>query len=500
MAEQPKLADRPYQEIVDDVLTAIVGGVVNEPHLFDIKLADYPLSETADSQRGIRSITGTASGEHRTFQPGTDYMFVPGTDTEPAKVRWLMDGGVHPDHGTEFLIDYFRPGRPSLLTDINVGSVTRTLAEALSRELAVVYQQINLAYLAGFIDWASGKSLDFVVSILDVTRKTAEFAEGEVTFFRNPNVSGAITINAGVRLTTSDGRITFETTNLRTLQPGQNRINVPVRATIAGNDGIVEANTITQLSQPVAGVDRVANFDRTRRAAQDESDDELRKRAKAKLRGLNQCTIPALEQAAREAHAEDLEIRDPQWPPDQPDKWTPPGTVQVLIKGDPDRFEAVRAAIEDARAAGVSVQVSARVVFFKPRMQVKVNPQVTPVGRGQIKQDIIAALAAYTATLTSGQPVSGPHMRTEVVKALDVPAAQLAEVAQLRDVVVWLMDPDDPARPGERVPRRDLLVHAGRPATDNDIQNWDFEINTEVSGKKALPTLDFTPDDIALTE
>jgi len=496
MAE-PKLIERPYQEIVDDVLTAIVGGVVNEPHIFDIKVAEYPLSETADPQRGIRGITGTAAGEHRTFQPGTDYVFVPGTDTEPAKVRWLMNGGVHPDHSTEFLVDYYRPGRPSPLTDINVGSVTRTLAEAISRELAVVYQQINLAYLSGFIDWATGKSLDFVVAILDVTRKTAEFAVGEVAFFRDPNVSGAITINAGVRLTTSDGRVTFETTNLRTLQPGQNQVNVPVRATIAGNEGIVEVNQITQLLQPIAGIDRATNFDRTQRAAADESDEELRKRAKARLRGLNQCTIAALERAAREARAEDVEIRDPQWPLNQSDKWTAAGTVQVLIKGDPDRFEAVQAAIEGVRAAGVSVQVIARLVFFKPRMQVKVDPNVTPAGRAQIKRDVVAAMAAYTATLSSGQPILGQEMRRAVARALAVPESRLNEVAQLRDVVAWFMDP---AKPGERVPRRDLLVRDSQPAADADIQNWEFEIRTEVNGKKALPVLDFTPDDIALTE
>jgi uncharacterized phage protein gp47/JayE len=498
--EEPKLIERPYQEIADDVLTAIVGGVVNEPHIFDVRVAEYSLSEPADPLRGVRGITGTANKKHRTFQPGTDYHFVPGTDTEPAQVRWLMNGGVYPDHGTEFLVDYYRPDSPSPLTDINVGSVTRTLAEAVSRELAIVYEQINLAYLSGFIDWATAKSLDFVVAILGVTRKTADFAEGTVTFFRAPNITGAITINAGVKLTTSDGRVTFETTNLRTLQPGQNRINVPVRATVAGDEGIVPANQITQLLQLIAGIDRVTNFDRTRRAAADESDEALRKRAKARLRGLNQCTIPALEQAARAAGAKDLEIRDPQYPSDQSDKWIDPGKVQVLIKGDPDYFDAVRGAIEGVRAAGVWVQVIARQVFVKPRLQVKVAPGVTPAGRVQIKQDVVAAVADYVATLTSGDAVSGPQIQQKVAQALDVPVPGLEEVAQLRDVMVWLMDPDDPVQPGERVPRRDLLVHDGQPATDSDIQSWEFEIQTQVDGKKALPVLDFTPDDIALTE
>ena len=49
------LIERPYQEIVDDILTAMVGGVVREPIFFDVKEDLYPLSRPASA---IRSITG----------------------------------------------------------------------------------------------------------------------------------------------------------------------------------------------------------------------------------------------------------------------------------------------------------------------------------------------------------------------------------------------------------------------------------------------------------
>ena len=85
----------------------------------------------------------------------------------------------------------------SPLTDINVGSVTRTVTEAIAREIAFVYQQINQAYFSAFIDTATGKALDLVVSIIGVQRKTKEFAEGLVTFFRDPSAGdGNITIPA----------------------------------------------------------------------------------------------------------------------------------------------------------------------------------------------------------------------------------------------------------------------------------------------------------------
>jgi phage-related baseplate assembly protein len=418
---------------------------------------------------------------------------VEGGDTEPAKVRWLMQDGLYPDHQTEFLADYYRPGEPSPLSDIFVGSVTRTLAEAMSRELAIVYQQINLAYQAGFIDSAEGTSLDFVVAILGVTRLTADYALGTVTFFRAPNVPGSITIGAGVRLMTDDGQVQFETTTLRTLQPGQNRVNVPVRAMVGGADGIVPANKITQILLPIAGIERVTNLDPTQKATADESDEALRRRAKARLRGLNLCTLAAIEQAARQARAQDVEIRDPQYPPDDPAKWTPAGKVQVLLKGDPDLFEAVRGAIEGVRAAGVQVQVIARLVYLKPRLRIQLDAPITPAGQVQLKLEIIDAVAGYVQGLSSGEAIAGQELRGAVASALGVPVAQVTDYAELRDVMVWLLDPSEP---DQRAPRRDLIVHDGERATDEQIQAWEFGVLTEVEGGKALPILDFSVDDV----
>lgn len=52
--ETVTLIERSYQEIVDDILTAIVGGVVNEPIVFDLKETFYPLSQSASDVRGIQ--------------------------------------------------------------------------------------------------------------------------------------------------------------------------------------------------------------------------------------------------------------------------------------------------------------------------------------------------------------------------------------------------------------------------------------------------------------
>ena len=65
-----------------------------------------------------------------------------------------------------------------------MGSVTRTLQRGHRPRGGLRYQQVKAVYISAFIDTAIGKSLDLVVSILGVTRKTKDFAEGLVTFFR----------------------------------------------------------------------------------------------------------------------------------------------------------------------------------------------------------------------------------------------------------------------------------------------------------------------------
>src|SRR6185369_7047892 len=140
----------------------------------DVKASRYPLSEPASDVRGV---TGSFGRQHVQFQKEVDFLF---SEADNA-IIW-REQGRQPDDDTTFYADYFRRFSNSPLSDTNVGSVTRTLNESIAREVAFVYQQVNLAYLNGFVDTATGRSLDLVVAILGVVRKTEDLAEGLVTF------------------------------------------------------------------------------------------------------------------------------------------------------------------------------------------------------------------------------------------------------------------------------------------------------------------------------
>jgi len=522
------LIERPFLEIVDDILTAIVGGVVNEEIIFDLKIEKYPLSQPAADIRGITGkIKQNGDVVHHVFRKEVDYFFSPDDNA----VIW--EGGEKPADETIFYVDYFRPEGQSQspLSDINVGSVTRTLSEAIGREIAVVYQQINQAYLAGFIDTATGKSLDLVVSILGVQRQRGDSAVGFATFFRDPAVSGTISVIEGTRLIAPETGATFQTTQPRTLQQGQVRIDVPIRATeeFTGDAGQVAAGAISATAQPIAGINRVTNFDPTILGTEDESDEDLRLRAKARLRALGKATLAALELAIRQAGAELIETWDPNTP--VLSKRSDPGKVLMQVATEPERFASLRSVVEQTRAAGVQTTLVALYIFFTPRMVVTVKPGIAPAGKDKLKQQIIDALQAYVDGLGSGDPATGEALLDAITGAdevnisearivdvitsrLDVskPAEEslvdaileaLADAEDQRQAIASVVAEEQPALlpTGRRTPDRTLVEGlSGDPVTDEELEKGEFQVVAQVDGDNWWLVLDVAPADIALVE
>jgi hypothetical protein len=488
-AETLNLIERPFGEIVDDLLTAVVGGVVNEPILFDEKSLRYPLAEPSN---GIRGVTGTKAKCHTQFRLDVDFLF---SEADNALV-WRDQGG-RPDDETIFYVDYFRRFSSSPLTDINIGSVTRTLSESIAREIALMYQTINQAYLQAFIDTATGKSLDLVVAILGVRRKTAEYAEALVTFFRDPDAGdGNITIPENVLMSTAKGEATFVSSQLRTLQRGQVRIDVPARATDAskGPAGLVAPGAINTLVVPITGITRITNFDESTLGENDETDEELRARSKEVLRSMGKATLSAIKRAVFENRAAVAQV----WDPNDPQNRSAPGTAAILIEVTPGRFQSVRGVVEETRAAGVRVDVLARHIFVKPRMRLILQPGLTAAGKLKVVDQVIDAIGQYLETLGAGKPALGADMMKAVKEVADVQAAEIA------DVIVRRSDLSAATPIGEKIPARDLLLNeAGDgPATPDDFgaePTFQITPNADSSGQWFLVP-DMDRDDVIVEE
>ena len=169
------LTRKPYREIAKDVLTQITGGETTEKHTYVIGKALYRLSNTPITE--VHDVEGKSKGITKSFVKNIDYRLTRDS------VEWLA-AGEHPDERTSFTVKYTFY-RASGISDVNPGSVVRTLVEAISREIEYLYAQMDQAYLSGFLETATGEALDLVVSLLGVKRKPPQPSSGYVTFGRS---------------------------------------------------------------------------------------------------------------------------------------------------------------------------------------------------------------------------------------------------------------------------------------------------------------------------
>ena len=295
-----------------------------------------------------------------------------------------------------------------LITDRNVGGVTRTLAEAYARELAALYESLQNVFDSAFVDTASGRSLNLVVSILGIERIAAEQAVGTVLFSRQTPAEGDITIPKGTVITRprsnpNDPVPLFVTTATGALQKGDREIEVPIRAQETGDIGRVEANVLTVLPRPIVGIETVTNREPTVLRLREESDEELRERAKGALRNTGKATRDAIQFAIRRLGAESVEIVD------RPRGLS--GEIEVIVDGtaldDPVRQAEINNAVNDTKAAGIHavLRVTKRIhLFLKLRLSLK-EPVAVQEELDGIIRDVSTHIEAYIASLQLGEIV-----------------------------------------------------------------------------------------------
>ena len=458
---------KSYEEIRDNILEQITKGIVNEEHVYELNRTKYALANTP--VKGIVRVEGVVDGVSHTFSRGVDYRL-----TEDM-LEW-MAGGNKPDERTPFYVNYVF-GVTSGISDINPGSVVRTVVEAVSREVEFLYEQLNQVYLAGFIDTAAGSALDLIVSILGVDRKPAEHATGKVTFGRSMDpaevqvdreahlydgktiyemtdapvksiarVEGVsegnsfafeqgvdfaildrgiewlddgkkpdpnsmfrvdyvayeqIGIPAETRVSTYSRRPeevkNYVTTEERTLEKTESdawEADVSVRAVVAGRPGNVYAGAISVMPQPPMGVEYVINREDILNGTDEETDADLKERARRALEVAGKATLVSLEAGVRGIEGVDSILVE-----DMPEGVS--GVVKIIVDGG--ETEEIQSVIDDVRAAGI------RVEFLRPR-PVHIDVSLTVVlHRGvapsKVQRNAEADVRSYLSSLEIGEDV-----------------------------------------------------------------------------------------------
>ncbi len=169
------IVKKTYRQIAKDILTQICGGDVTEEIIFTKGKNTYKLTHTPVID--IKTVEGNNGANKKRFTKDVDFRLVENS------IEWNA-GRTAPDDNSVFSVQYTFT-KSSGITDVNPGSVVRTIVEAISREMENFYLQLEKAYFSGFLDTAEGSALDLVVSILGIKRKPPQPSSGTVTFGRS---------------------------------------------------------------------------------------------------------------------------------------------------------------------------------------------------------------------------------------------------------------------------------------------------------------------------
>ena len=279
---------RPYEKIVEDMLTTLTGGTVRETielvneadALILGKLRNRPVARVSH----LEVFYNDEQGDTQSYRYAAgDFELVNGEGGKSDPDRLRISEGARPAQvGDSFVVNYYPSQTPPVpLTDIQPGSVTRTLVETFAREMAVAHLQMDHVYQSAFLETATGKSLDRVVALLGLTRFPGGFPLVKLSFSRKANTPGQITIPAGTAVTDSQGT-RYQTLTTLSLEPYETSRDV-LAAAEAKTSPVVDANQLNFPETVIAGIDRVTNPEPAYQITQPESDADLRTRARQAL-------------------------------------------------------------------------------------------------------------------------------------------------------------------------------------------------------------------------
>ncbi|MDR4997901.1 baseplate J/gp47 family protein [Brevibacillus parabrevis] len=138
--------------------------------------------------------------------------------------------------------------------------------------LGLLWQQLENVYNSAYVDKASGRSLEYVGKYVGIKMRGAEKAAGVVVVSGDPGIS----VVSGSRFATKTN-IVFETTKDVVIQ-ANGKVDVPVRALLAGPTGNVPSGAIEVVVNPMMGISGVTNPSEMTGGREKETDTEFRQR------------------------------------------------------------------------------------------------------------------------------------------------------------------------------------------------------------------------------
>ncbi len=403
------LEPRPYPDIVRDLLTSLTKGTVREnvtvpgiegPIILK-ELANRPLRRVSHLQGKISSgEEGDTTGRDFRFT-SADFELFSTTGGEEFDAIRFREGANRPLPGSQLSVNYFPVDiDPMPVTDLNIGSVVRTILESLAVELTLEEQLLDRVYRSAFLETAEKQSLDKVVALVGVKRIPAGLPTAKIRFVRAAGTVGRISIPVGTRVSDVEGKNIFQTVAPLILEPGESSREINAVGVNSSSEA-VPAGTLTRLEMMIAGVGSVSNPTDAWTRTDPEADENLRRRAKGALHKAIRGTLDALRFGILSIEGvKDVSLQE--FPNGVP------GEVKIDVvyeqNEDPALQDLVNRRIDELRPAGIRVLLGQAA-----KTKVTVEVELTLAGTGvpeahleTLKKEVENRLAEYLGNLSPG--------------------------------------------------------------------------------------------------
>jgi uncharacterized phage protein gp47/JayE len=173
--------------------------------------------------------------------------------------------------------------------DLSATSPLLMFINVVAAEQALLWQQLEEAYYAGYLDSASGTNLDNIIVLLGFVRRAAIKATGSVTFTGTNGT--VIPANSEIQ-TAGSSPVVFKTDAVATISGTTAAVNITAK--VAGAAGNVAANTISVMTAPISGISAVNNSAIISGGVDVETDEQFRNRFKLSLSTSGAATVDAI--------------------------------------------------------------------------------------------------------------------------------------------------------------------------------------------------------------
>lgn len=304
------------------------------------------------------------------------------------------------------------------ITDVSVGSVTRTLVEAILNEVDMSNYYAQYVYGAMSIDNATGDDLDNLVSLFNITRNPATYATGIVTFSTgdspatsNINIPYGTTVSTQ-QATDEDGTsYSFTVTDVDLVLPsGASTVTANVICETSGAISL-SANTVIIMSDVINGINSVTNTSAIIGGKDAEDDDAFRIRTKEYIDSFGKCTEDAIKIAVNSVDGVLTSAIT-----DLSDGY---GTFKVLvttsdIPAPQSVKDAVELAIKQTKASGIHY-----TVLYPTVHNIAVSITIVGLDAGTYGATVKGAISAYANSLNVGQKFIVSQMERKILNAID---------------------------------------------------------------------------------